>query len=89
MERNCSICGKPIPEGRLKAIPTVKTCVNCSDTDKVYGHNIITGKNTYSELQIVDAETSKRLRALENRVGYGVSNGVKFDADKNKQSNDL
>ncbi len=85
MEKNCSICGNPIPEGRLKAIPNAKTCVKCSDTDKVYGHNMITGKNTYSELQIVDAETSKRLRSLENRAGYGVSNGVKFDSDKNTE----
>lgn len=86
MEKNCSICGNPIPEGRLKALPNAKTCVVCSNTDKVCGHNMITGKNTYSELQIVDAETSKKLRSLEGRTGYGVSNGVKFDSDKNSET---
>lgn len=31
MGRNCEHCGKPIPAGRLEALPHTKTCVACSD----------------------------------------------------------
>ena len=88
MERNCSICGNQIPEGRIKALPKTTTCTQCSATDRVVGHAMITGKNTYSELQIMDAETARKLNDLENRIGYGVSNGVKFDGDKKGLFND-
>jgi RNA polymerase-binding transcription factor len=27
----CQVCGKPIPTGRLRAIPEVTTCVVCQD----------------------------------------------------------
>lgn len=26
----CSVCGGPIPEGRIKAMPETMVCVNCS-----------------------------------------------------------
>ena len=87
MERNCSICSEPIPTGRLKALPKATTCVKCSNVDAYCGHNMITGKNTYSEVQIVDTNTARKLKEMENRIGYGVSNGVKFDGDKNGEFN--
>lgn len=27
----CEVCGRPIPDERLEAIPTAGTCVNCAD----------------------------------------------------------
>lgn len=84
MERKCTNCDQLIPEARLKALPSARTCVVCSTTGKVAGHAMISGKTEYSALQIVDAETSARLSELQNRKGYGVSEGVKFDSDKNK-----
>lgn len=30
-ERQCRVCGKPIPEARLKAIPETFVCVHCSE----------------------------------------------------------
>jgi CTP:molybdopterin cytidylyltransferase MocA len=85
MERKCIHCNQPIPEGRLKALPKTKTCTGCSNTGKVAGHPLITGKTEYSEIQIVDPETAERLLNMQQRKGYGVSEGVKFDSDKPKE----
>lgn len=82
MERKCKDCDQPIPEGRLKALPHTETCTACSQTGRVAGHPLITGKTEYSALQIVDEATAKRLSDMQNRIGYGVSEGVKFDSDK-------
>ena len=89
MSKNCIHCGNEIPAGRLKAVPGTETCTSCSTTAKVAGHPIITGKTEYSALQIVDAETSKKLNQMQDRKGYGVSNGVKFDSDINNTSNGI
>ena len=86
---DCIHCGQPIPEGRIKALPHTKTCTPCSTTGRVSGHPLITGKTEYSELQIVDAETASRLNAMQDRKGYGVSEGVKFDSDKKGGSNGI
>ena len=80
--KNCIVCNKEIPEGRLKALPNTKTCTEHSQVDKVAGFQLITGKTEYTDLQIVDQETFKRLTKLQDRKGYGVSNGIKFDSDK-------
>lgn len=77
----CINCGNEIPEQRLKAVPNAKTCVKCTQTEKVAGFRIISGKTEYSDLQIVDQETAKKLNRLQGREGYGVGNGVKFDSD--------
>lgn len=81
---NCRKCGEEIPKGRLKALPNAQTCVKCSSTEKVAGFQLVTGKTEYSALQIVDQETARRLAQLQERKGYNVSNGVKFDSDINK-----
>lgn len=78
---NCIQCSKPIPEGRLKALPKTKTCTECSNIGKVACHTIISGKNTYSEIQIVDSETAEKLYEMQSRKGFGVANGVKFKFD--------
>jgi hypothetical protein len=77
----CIKCQSEIPAARLKALPTAKTCVQCSSTQKVGGHTIISGKNTYSEIQIVDQETASNLYHMQSRRGFGVANGVKFKFD--------
>jgi len=78
---NCIKCSNPIPEGRLKALLNTKTCTECSRTGKVGGHVVISGKNTYSEIQIVDAETAQKLHDMQSRDGFGVAKGVKFKFD--------
>ena len=81
MTRNCKHCNNQIPEGRLKVLPYTQTCVNCSTTEKVGGHTVISGKNTYSEIQIVDQETAANLARMQSRRGFGVATGVKFKFD--------
>ncbi|MDJ1496720.1 TraR/DksA C4-type zinc finger protein [Cytophagaceae bacterium DM2B3-1] len=78
---NCIHCGSEIPEARLKAIPTTKTCIDCSKTNRVYGFAVISGKTTYSEIQIVTEETAQDLYTQQDRKG-GVATGVQF---KNQQ----
>ena len=81
MTRNCKHCNKQIPEGRLKILPYTHNCVNCSTTEKVGCHTVISGKNTYSEIQIVDQETAANLSRMQSRRGFGVATGVKFKFD--------
>ncbi len=81
---NCLKCSNPIPEARLRALPNAKTCVQCSDTARIGCHTIISGKNTYSEIQLVDRETSANLYRMQSRKGFGVATGVKFQFDSRK-----
>ena len=80
MGRKCINCDQLILEGRLKALPRTQTCTLCSTKERVAGHQLITGKTEYSALQIVSVETALMLAQLQNRKGYGVSEGVKFDS---------
>jgi hypothetical protein len=84
MSKKCSKCNEEINPLRLKALPNTVTCVSCSTVEKVACHTIISGKNTYSEVQIVDRETSARLYGMQSRKGFGVANGVKFQYDSRK-----
>ena len=77
----CIKCFNHIPEGRLRVLPNAKTCVQCSDTARIGCHTIISGKNTYSEIQLVDQETSANLYRMQSRKGFGVATGVKFKFD--------
>jgi len=81
---NCVKCNGTIPLGRLKALPNTKTCVSCSSASRVACHVVISGKTEYSQLQIVDQETSSRLYHMQSRKGFGVANGVKFQFDSRK-----
>ncbi len=69
----CSKCGQPIPEGRLKALPTAKTCVGCSQAQRVAGFPLITGKTEYSALQLVSGQEAARLHKMQARRGTGAS----------------
>ena len=69
---DCVKCRTEIPEGRLTAIPNTKVYVNCSDTQRWYVRNIISGKTTYSEAEIIkDAELAKKLQKMDRRAGWG------------------
>ena len=70
MQRNCKHCNNLIPEGRLKILPYTYSCVSCSTTERVGGHTVISGKNTYSEIQIVDQETARTLAHMQTRKGF-------------------
>lgn len=68
----CIKCQEEINPLRLKALPETKTCVNCSDTSKWYVRNIISGKTTYSETEVIkDPEFAKSISAMDRRSGWG------------------
>ena len=68
----CIKCKEAIPVGRLKALPGTKVCVNCSDTQKWYLRNIISGKTTYSEAEIIkDPEVAAKMKKMDRRAGWG------------------
>jgi hypothetical protein len=63
----CIICNALIPEGRIKALPNVQTCVEHSNAKKKLGFSVITSKTTYSELDIVDEAQYKYLKSLDRK----------------------
>lgn len=77
MSKYCVNCGGAINPLRLKALPGTKQCVGCSNTSRVAGVQIITGKTTYSSIQVVDQDTANDFYKKQERRGL-VSNGIKF-----------
>lgn len=73
----CSQCGTPIPEARLKALPTAKTCVHCSQAQRVAGFALITGKTEYSALQILSQADAQQLHKMGARRGMGAATYMK------------
>ena len=72
----CKSCFKRIPPLRLKALPSAKTCVNCSTTEAVYVRTVISGKTTYSEVEVItDPDVAADMRRYDSkgRTGYGSS----------------
>ena len=70
----CIKCNKPIPEGRLKILPNAKECVGCSSTERNYVRTIISGKTTYSEVEVIkNKDTKDYLKRLDSkgRQGFG------------------
>ena len=74
----CLHCQEPIPEARIKALPGAKTCVQCSQTGRVAGFQVISSKTTYTELQLVDQDQAQMLYKLQDRKGSSVATGVLF-----------
>ena len=81
---NCLKCGELIPEGRLKALPTAKTCVNCSSVKK---KGIVTlmkgeGDHTWIETIHLDHEDYKAYMEAENKMRKG--GALLFDEPEEK-----
>lgn len=53
---NCIKCGDVIPEGRLKALPTAKTCVNCSGVQKKGVVTIMKGEGDHTWIETIHLE---------------------------------
>lgn len=68
----CKKCGDKIPQGRLDILPNTTTCVSCSDTSKWYVRSVITGKTTYSEVEVIkDSQVAESLKIMDQRAGWG------------------
>ena len=72
----CCKCQDVIPEGRLQILPNTRTCVKCSTATKWYGRAIISGKTTYSEVEVIkdeDAAAEMKRYDSSGRTGWGSS----------------
>ena len=68
----CSKCSNDINPLRIKALPGTSTCVSCSDTSRWYVRNVISGKTTYCETEIIkDASAAESIRKMDQRTGWG------------------
>lgn len=68
----CCKCQNEINPLRIKALPSTKTCVKCSDTSRWYVRNVISGKTTYCETEIIkDPEAARTIAAMDRRTGWG------------------
>ena len=73
---NCCKCSVEINPLRLKALPDTRTCVECSDVERNYVRTIISGKTTYSEIEVIkNKDTKEYLKRLDakGRTGFGSS----------------
>ena len=69
---NCRKCNNEINPLRLKALPETKVCVNCSDTSRWYVRNVISGKTTYAETEVIkDPNIAKEMASMDRRTGWG------------------
>ena len=66
---NCCKCHKPIPKPRLKALPNVRECIECSSEERNMVRAVITGKTTYSEIEVIKNKKTKEY--LNKLVGKG------------------
>lgn len=73
----CHACGEPIAPQRLKALPNTKVCVACSQAQRVAGFQVISGKTSYSELELVQQDKAQELYAKQDRKG-SIATGVLF-----------
>ena len=72
MTKKCITCKEVIPAGRVKALPTTRTCTECSTTTAWYVRNIIAGKTEYMETEIIkDPRAADVLREMDKKVGWG------------------
>jgi len=70
----CKVCGNEIPEGRLKAVPGTKTCVQHSTATK-FAANVVSYGNAeagdlVNEIEIVrDAKAVEQLNHYSKQIG--------------------
>ena len=68
-ERKCIKCKEAINPLRLKALPTAKTCVECSTTGAKRGVPMMYGEkdHTWTDMVIMEPEEYDRFEKLNNQ----------------------
>ena len=87
--KKCTSCSGPIPEGRLKAMPTATTCASCSTEEKWSAGHIIHHKTGNEVCIIKDKEVAKEFHRMSSRAGFGTMRGMKPGVSGGKKSNGL
>jgi hypothetical protein len=77
---NCVHCLQPIAEGRLKALPNTKTCVECSTAGMKRGVTVTLGEgdHTCNELVIMEEQEYFKFKQAEAKA-YGTPPPVMED----------
>jgi hypothetical protein len=67
--RNCVYCKQEINPLRIKALPTAKTCVNCSTTGAKRGVPMMFGEkdHTWTDMVIMEPEEFDKFERLNNQ----------------------
>lgn len=78
MPKLCIACQKEINPRRLEIFPETRHCTEHSPTGRIAGHQVISGKNTYSEIQLVDQETAQELYRKGARKGQSPIAGIRM-----------
>lgn len=67
---NCIKCNNQIPEGRLKALPNVKTCVECSGVQKKGTITVMKGEGDHTWIETIhlEHEDYKAYMEAENKI---------------------
>jgi hypothetical protein len=67
MSKMCKSCGEEIHPGRLKALPTATTCVECSTTGRKAGVTVTLGEgdHTYNEIIIMEHDDFIKYKEVE------------------------
>ena len=67
--RNCVYCKQEINPLRIKALPTAKTCVNCSTTGAKRGVPMMFGEkdHTWTDMVIMEPEEFDKFEKLNNQ----------------------
>jgi len=67
MSKMCKSCGEEIHPGRLKALPTATTCVECSTTGRKAGVTVTLGEgdHTYNEIIIMEHDDFVKYKEVE------------------------
>jgi hypothetical protein len=61
----CVKCGDTIPEGRLKAIPGAKTCVNCSGVKMKGVVTVMKGEGDHTWIETIHLEHDDYQKYME------------------------
>ena len=71
----CVKCKSDIPEGRLKALPNAKTCVNCSGAKMKGAVTVMKGTGDHTWVETVHLEADEFEQYMEQEKKYKKSKG--------------
>ena len=83
-ERKCLKCREAINPLRLKALPTAKTCVDCSTTGAKRGVPMMYGEkdHTWTDMVIMDPEEFDRFEKLnKQKVSFDTLDKTELNSD--------
>ena len=90
-ERKCIKCREAINPLRLKALPTAKTCVECSTTGAKRGVPMMYGEkdHTWTDMVIMDPEEFDRFEKLnKQKVTFDTLDKTEMNSDGDDDMSD-